>query len=92
MTQFLPSMAEAQAMGLCALARSKGLPDIAMLRTAVSQLHTLSCGWCEYPTDELVAQLRAFRPTEREEANWWRLPARAKGEAIRMAQGQEDAA
>lgn len=105
MTQFLPSMAEAQAMGLCALARQDGLPEIAMLRHAVAQLHPMVCGWCEPTKDEktgelrpvysletLLQMLRAFRPMAREEMAWWNLPARAKGEAIRMAQGREDAA
>ena len=91
MTTFTPTMAEAQAIGVCWLARQPGLPDIAMLRTATTQLHTLSCGWCEYPPESLMVILRAFRPTRFEEDRWWALPARAKGEAIRLAQG-EDAA
>lgn len=80
-------MAEAQAMGVCALARQDGLPDIHLLRTAVSQYHTTSCGWCEYPQEELIRMLRAFRPDDRDQIAWWNLPARAKGEAIRLAQG-----
>lgn len=90
--RFLPSMAEAQAIGLCFLARSKGLPDINVLRAAVSQLHPVACGWCEYPPAALMQILLAFRPTSQEEARWWGLPNRAKGEAIRMAQGVDDAA
>lgn len=92
MSTFLPSMAEAQAIGLCYLARQDGLPDIAILRAAVTQLHPISCGWCEYPPAALNEILVAFRPMASEEARWWALPARAKGEAIRMAQGQSEAA
>lgn len=80
------TMAEGQAVGLCALARADGLPDIGILRTAVAQLHPESCGWCDYPVAELDAMLRAFRPMAREIAAWWSLPNRARGEAIRMAQ------
>jgi hypothetical protein len=93
-------MAEAQAMGLCALARQRsrsggpGLPDIHILRAAVSQLHPFSCGWCEYPVDELLRMCRVFNVTRTDfdDDRWTALPARAKGEAIRMAQGNQDAA
>lgn len=87
MSAFLPTMAEAQAIGLCALARQKGLPDVHLLRVAVVQLHPDSCGWCDYPHEELIRILRAFRPEESDARRWWNLPARTKGEAIRLAQG-----
>lgn len=87
MSTFLPSMAEAQAIGICYLARQDGLPEIAMLRYAVAHLHPLACGWCGYPTEALLAILRTFRPSRLDEDRWWGLPARAKGEAIRAAQG-----
>jgi hypothetical protein len=91
MTTFLPSMAEAQAIGVCWLARHDGLPDIAILRAAMGNFHPLACGWCSYPPAALMEILRAFRPVRSEEDRWWALPARAKGEAIRAAQGHDDA-
>lgn len=97
---FKPTMAEAQAIGLCALSRQRsaggnpGLPDIHILRAAVVQLHPLTCGWCEYPVDELLGICREFnlRRSQLEDDRWTALPARAKGEAIRLAQGQGVAA
>lgn len=94
MTVFTPTMAEAQAIGLCALARQKGLPDIHVLRVAVVQLHPETCGWCEYPVEELLRMCREFNLTRTRfhDDRWQALPARAKGEAIRLAQGQENVA
>lgn len=90
MTAYSPTMAEAQAMGLCVLARLSGLPDVVPLRSAVAQMHAFACGWCEYPADELVRILRAFNDTRTrfDDDRWQALPARAKGEAIRLAQGE----
>lgn len=92
MSDFKPTMAEAQAMGLCILARKPGLPPVNILRTAVVTLHPLSCGWCEYPTDELDRILRAFNVMRStfDDDRWQALPARAKGEAIRLAQGNAE--
>lgn len=89
------TMAEAQAIGLCALARQSsksggpGLPDIHLLRVAVVQLHPETCGWCDYPVDELIRMCRAFNAgrTRLMDDRWQALPNRAKGEAIRLAQG-----
>lgn len=52
--------AVAQAIGLCYLAREPGLPEIHMLRVAVVQLHNGPCGWCDYPTKELLAMLEPW--------------------------------
>jgi hypothetical protein len=82
------TIAEAQAQGLCYLARQKGLPDIALLRTAVVQLHREPCGWCEYEPADLLTMLRDYHPMAREEADWWRLPGKARLAAIQMAQGE----
>lgn len=85
------TMAEAQAIGLCVLARLEGLPEAAHnLKVAVVTLHPLVCGWCEYPQDELVAWLRTFNATRSQfdDDRWNGLPARAKGEAIRAAHGE----
>lgn len=92
MTTFVPTMAEAQAIGLCWLARQTGLPEVATIRYAVAHLHPLSCGWCEYPLDELLRICRAFNVTRTQfyDDRWQALPARAKGEAIRMAQGNAE--
>lgn len=91
MTSFKPTMAEAQAIGLCWLARKGGLPDIHLLRVAVVQLHPLSCGWCDYPLDELMAILKTFdiARDDKDTDRWQSLPRRAKGEAIKLAQGNE---
>jgi hypothetical protein len=91
----MTTMAEAQAIGLCALARQQsqggkpGLPDIHILRVAVVQLHAEPCGWCDYPADELLRMCREFNLTRRQfdDDRWQALPARAKGDAIRLAQG-----
>ncbi len=88
MTAYRPTVAEAQTIGLCYLARSKGLPDIAILRAAVAQMHPISCGWCEYDRADLDGMLRAYHPMAREEAQWWSLPNKARGELIREAQGE----
>ena len=83
-----PTMAEAQAIGLCSLARQKGLPAIAILRTAVVQLHPETCGWCDYPLEDLDRILRDFNRTRTrfEDERWQALPAKAKRAAIELAQ------
>lgn len=91
MTTFTPTMAEAQAIGLCWLARASGLPDIHILRMAVVQLHLLSCGWCDYPLDELMRMVKTFGVGQDsfDWERWQALPRRAKGEAIKLAQGND---
>lgn len=93
---YRPSIAEAQAMGLCSLARQRskggnaGLPDIHNLRVAVAQLHPADgCGWCDHPLEELDRILRAFNATrtQLEDDRWMALPASAKRAAIQQAQG-----
>lgn len=90
---FTPTMAEAQAIGLCFLARQDGLPAIHNVRAAVVTMHPEPCGWCDYDLPELLNVLRTFnaRRTQFEDDRWNGLPARAKGEAIRIAQGREAA-
>lgn len=87
---YKPTMAEAQAMGLCLLSRLPGLPAVPTLRGAVAQMHPLRCGWCEYPDAELQRILVAFNATrsQYDDDRWQALPPRAKGEAIRLAQGE----
>ena len=82
-------MAEAQAIGLCWLARSRGLPDITSLRTAVVVLHPDECSWCDYPMDELLRMLETRQTSERDERVWWELPGKARLRAITLAQGIE---
>ena len=94
-------MASAQAIGLCFLARQRGLPQIHTLRMAVAQLHESECGWCAYRVPELLAMLgpvveRRDGPgvgvrlagglTAADEREWWELPAKARLAAIRGAQ------
>lgn len=87
---YRPTMAEAQAIGLCWLARQKGLPEVVTIRAAVAQMHATSCGWCEYPDGELLRMCVEFNETRTasSDGRWNALPARAKGEAIRLAQGE----
>lgn len=89
---YTPTMSEAQAIGLCWLARQTGQPEVAMVRFAIAQLHPLSCGWCEYPLDELLRILEVFNlaRTKFEDDRWTALPHRAKGEAIHIAQGNAE--
>ena len=91
---YRPSIAEAQAMGLCSLARSKGLPNVHNLRVAVVQLHPDPCGWCDYDLADIDRILRAFNATRTtfEDDRWMALPASAKRAAIHQAQGIEEAA
>lgn len=86
---YRPTMAEAQAIGLCWLARAKGLPDINKLRVAVVQMHPETCGWCDYELPNLLDILRSFNASRIpfEDDGWDRLPARARREAIVIAQG-----
>lgn len=86
---YAPSIAEAQAIGLCWLARQPGLPPMDMLRRAVSQLHAETCGWCEYDPADLVVMLRAYHPLARQEADWWNMPGKGRLAAIKTAQGGE---
>lgn len=88
------TMAEAQAIGLCWLARARGLPPVHNLRVAVVTMHPDICGWCDYPMPELLTMLGAFKAivSLTDYQRWQALPARAKGEAIRLAQGVSDAA
>jgi hypothetical protein len=68
-----------------------GLPAAAHnLKVAVATLHTYACGWCAYPPAELIGWLRVFNlaRTRFDDERWDALPPRAKGEAIRMAQGE----
>lgn len=102
MSYTVTDMAEAQAIGICWLARAPGLPDIPQLRLAAVNLHPDECGYCAYPLDRLLRMLDSSygpegfgRPsgiTERAEKDWWALPNRARAVAIAAAQGSEDAA
>lgn len=103
MTYVVTSMAEAQAIGLCWLARQPGLPDVHVIRASVAQLHSTPCGWCDYPTDELMRMLEyrtvgysspdamhpVIGPRERE---WWSMGGKARLAAIELASGREAAA
>lgn len=80
------SISESQAMGICYMARQKGLPDVYSIRVSVVQLHPLTCGWCDYPLDELITMLRGYRPMAIEESRWWAMPGQARLAAIRLAQ------
>lgn len=82
-----PSMPEAQAIGLCWLARQPGLPDADALRRAVVQLHPEPCGWCEYEPSDLMAMLKGFNPTAFAERDWWSMPGKARLAAIHVAAG-----
>lgn len=102
MTYVVTAYPEAQAIGLCWLARHEpteatarlagkgGLPDIPVLRGAVVQLHPEPCGWCEYPPDELLAMLRGRHVLARDETGYWALPGKARLAAIRAAQGRAE--
>ncbi len=85
--------AEAQAIGICALSRDRGL-TVSMLGTSpTGALHPTECGWCAYPLDELLGWLRAFR-TWTETApeghatmkDWWRTDRTERAAAIGAAQ------
>lgn len=91
-------MAEAQAIGLCYLARQKGLPDIHALRQAVAQLHPAECDWCAYPPAELLRMLDNRQDGDghmgdpagipaTEIKRWWALPSKVRMKALRLAQG-----
>lgn len=86
----IEDMAEAQAIGLCWLARQKGLPEINSLRVAVATLHPENgCGWCDYPLPELVRMIGTVSP--RAEREWWAMPGKARLRALQLAQGEEAA-
>lgn len=87
MTYVVTDMAEAQAMGLCWIARQPGLPDIPTLRAAASYLHAAECGYCSYPLAELLRMVEDREITEADEKRWENLPAKVKGRAIAMIQG-----
>jgi hypothetical protein len=85
---------EAQAIGLCFIARFKGLPEIHSIRQAVVQLHPMppdECGWCSYPPAELLAMLEqwALTRTKFVEDRWWGLPRSARLSAIKQSQATE---
>lgn len=89
---YVPSdMAEAQAIGLCYIARQSGLPDIHSIRQAVVQLHPDACGWCDYPPVELLSMLGgwASKRTNYTEKAWWDLPRQSRLAAIAQAQVTE---
>ena len=92
MTVIVTDMAEAQAIGLCWLARQPGLPDIHVLWLAVSQLHATECGWCVYPTRELLAMLDHREIDDRSERAWAAMPGAARLRALELAAGREAAA
>jgi hypothetical protein len=83
---YQPTMAEAQAMGICFLARQPGLPEVHSLRVSVVQLHPLTCGWCDYAPLDLIAMLKARHTMAIEESRWWALPGQARLAAIKLAQ------
>jgi hypothetical protein len=83
--------AEAQAIGLCWLARQSGLPDAHTLRAAVAQLHETDCGWCAYPLPELMGLLRSADVPERAQKAWWAMAGKARLKAIEAAAGRDDA-
>lgn len=88
---FRATMAEAQAMAICWLARASGLPPIHSVRVSVVQMHPTTCGWCDYELGDLMRMLKEANGHQSLEAyqTWWHLPNRAKGEAIRLAQGSQ---
>lgn len=80
-----PTMAQAQAMGLCWLARQQGLPEVHKLRQAVSQLHPADgCAWCDWPLPELLRMVELV--DHQGDAAWWRMPSTARLRAIAEAQ------
>ncbi len=91
MTYRPTDMAEAQAIGLCFIARFKGLPEIHSLRQAVVHLHAEECGWCVYPPAELLAMLErwALTRTRLVEERWQALPRQTRLTAIKQAQVTE---
>lgn len=86
---YRPTMAELQAIGVCWLARAKGLPDVYSIRVSVVQMHPEPCGWCDYSLPDLMAMLKSGPATlhESEFAAWWQMPGRARRAAIELAQG-----
>lgn len=90
MSYVIRDMAEAQAIGLCVIARQGGLPDISTLRSAVSQFHAEPCGWCDYDRDELLAMLGARMVMAVDESRWWAMPGKARLRAIELAQGRSE--
>lgn len=89
MTVIVTDMAEAQAIGLCWLARQPGLPMIHSLRVAATQLHASPCGWCVYPLPELMAMLDHREIDERAERTWMAMPGAARLRAIELAADRE---
>jgi hypothetical protein len=83
----ITEVAEAQAIGLCLLARQRGLPPIHSLRAAAAQLHPERCGWCDFPIPELLRMLEARSVSEWAEKEWWAMPGRSRLRAIELAQG-----
>jgi hypothetical protein len=57
------TVAEQIACAICWLSKQSGLPDIPVLRSAVSQRHGLSCDWCDYPPDYLLELARVNEDT-----------------------------
>jgi xanthine dehydrogenase iron-sulfur cluster and FAD-binding subunit A len=84
-------MAEAQAIGLCYVARFKGLPPIHSIRQAVVQLHPEECGWCVYPPAELLAMLTVWHAVTSSfvEERWQGLPRSVRLASIKQAQVTE---
>lgn len=77
--------AVAQAIGLCWLARQRGLPVVHSLRMAVAQLHATPCGWCGFPDAALIAMLEDAEVAKSTRDAFWRLPGRARLALIERA-------
>ena len=84
--------AEAQAIGLCWLARSTGLPEIHSLRVAVVQLHPEPCAWCDWLLPDLMMLLEQREVSDWSEHQWWGMPGKARLRALALAAGRENAA
>ena len=79
-------VAERIAMNICWIARQPGLPESAVIRAAIAERHPLTCDWCDFPLDELLAMGRVDR--EEPEARAFRkYPNHQQREAVMKAQG-----
>ena len=85
MTYVITDMAEAQAIGLCWIARQPGLPDIHTLREAAVAMHPAVCAWCDYPLEELIRMLDRRDISDYAEKQWWQMPGKARLRAIELA-------